>query len=157
MVNILSLGTLVKPSVALKSIYQDSFQDNTHVNVVYKIGTILCRHQYGLELTSPSTPMDVTTTLPEIWIVSCRKDEAQYIPRIICTVHALMYYPYSSCLRHWRWGNREITHYSDVIMSSVASQITGVSVLYSTVWRRSKKTSKLRVTGNRWIPRTKGQ
>ena len=36
-------------------------------------------------------------------------------------------------------------HHSDVIMSAIASQITGVSIVYSTVC--SKKTSKLRVTG----------
>ena len=40
-------------------------------------------------------------------------------------------------------------HYSDVIMSVVASQITSLTIVYSTVYsrRRSKKTSKLRVTG----------
>ena len=39
-------------------------------------------------------------------------------------------------------------HYSYFITSSVASQITGVWIIYSTVFRRrSKKTSKLRVTG----------
>ena len=36
-------------------------------------------------------------------------------------------------------------HYNDVIMSEMSSQITGVSIFYSTVC--SKKTSKLRVTG----------
>ena len=40
-------------------------------------------------------------------------------------------------------------HYNDVIMSAVASQITSLTIVYSTVCsrRRSKKTSKLRVTG----------
>ena len=39
-------------------------------------------------------------------------------------------------------------NYSDVIMSAMASQITGVSIVYSTVCSgSSKKTSKLRVTG----------
>ena len=41
-------------------------------------------------------------------------------------------------------------HYSDVIMSPMASQITSLAIVYSTVYkfrRRSKKTSKLRVTG----------
>ena len=48
-------------------------------------------------------------------------------------------------------------HYIDVIMTTMASQITSLTVV-------SKKTSKLRVIGfvwgihrNRWIPRTKGQ
>ena len=42
-----------------------------------------------------------------------------------------------------------IFHYSEVIMSAMASQITGVSIVHSAVFfrRRSKKTYKLRVTG----------
>ena len=40
-------------------------------------------------------------------------------------------------------------HYNDVIMSSMAPQITSLTIVYSTVYSsgRSKKTSKLRVTG----------
>ena len=40
-------------------------------------------------------------------------------------------------------------HYNDVIMSPMASQITSLTIVYSTVYsrRRSKKTAKLRVTG----------
>ena len=40
-------------------------------------------------------------------------------------------------------------HYNDVIMGAMASQITSLIIVYSTVYsrRRSKKTSKLRVTG----------
>ena len=37
-------------------------------------------------------------------------------------------------------------HYSDVIMGTVASQVTILTIVYSTIYR-SKKTSKLRVTG----------
>ena len=60
-------------------------------------------------------------------------------------------------------------HYSDVIMSSLASQFTSLLIIYSTVYSGAdqKKTSKLRVTshwplrgeftGDRWVPRTKGQ
>ena len=36
-------------------------------------------------------------------------------------------------------------HYNDVSMSAIASQITSLTIVYSTVY--SKKTSKLRVTG----------
>ena len=41
------------------------------------------------------------------------------------------------------------THYNYVIMSAMASQVTSLTVVYSTVYsrRRSKKTSKLCVTG----------
>ena len=39
-------------------------------------------------------------------------------------------------------------HYTDVIMSLMASQITSLTILYSTVYSdRSKKTSTFRVTG----------
>ena len=40
-------------------------------------------------------------------------------------------------------------HYNDVIMSAMVSQITSLTIIYSTVYsrRRSNKTSKLRVTG----------
>ena len=56
-------------------------------------------------------------------------------------------------------------HYNDVIMGAIASQITSHTILLNRLFRRrSKKTSKLRVTGrcagnspDRWIPLTKGQ
>ena len=38
-------------------------------------------------------------------------------------------------------------HYSDVINGTMASQITSLTIVYSILGRRSKKTSKLRVTG----------
>ena len=42
-----------------------------------------------------------------------------------------------------------LVHYNDVTMREMASQITSLTIVYSTVYsrRRSKKTSKLRVTG----------
>ena len=54
-------------------------------------------------------------------------------------------------------------HYSDVIMSAVASQITGVLIVYSTVCsgvdqRKHQSSASLSVwgefTGDRWIPRS---
>ena len=41
-------------------------------------------------------------------------------------------------------------HYDDVIMGAIASQITSLTIVYSTVYSgadQSKQTSKLRVTG----------
>ena len=39
-------------------------------------------------------------------------------------------------------------HYSDILMGEMASQITSLTIVYSTIFRRSsKKTSKLRFTG----------
>ena len=57
-------------------------------------------------------------------------------------------------------------HYGDVIMGTIASQITSLTIVYSTVYSGAdqRKTSKLRDTGfvwgihrDRWIPRTNGQ
>ena len=57
-------------------------------------------------------------------------------------------------------------HYSDVIMSPMASQITSLTVVYSTVYsgtdQRKHQTPRYwpfvrEFTGNRWIPLTKGQ
>ena len=58
------------------------------------------------------------------------------------------------------------TYYSDVIMSVLASQISGVSIVYWTVWsgadqrKHQSPTSRPlwgEFTGDRWIPGTNGQ
>ena len=73
-----------------------------------------------------------------------------------------------------QWSNRERcgyiirlnTHYSDVIMSTMASQITSLTIVYSTIYLGAdKETIKAphhwplcgEFAGDRWIPRTKGQ
>ena len=56
-------------------------------------------------------------------------------------------------------------HYSEVIMSMMVSQITGVSSVYSTVCSGADENIKAlrhcplwgEFTGDRWIPRAKGQ
>ena len=56
-------------------------------------------------------------------------------------------------------------HYSHVIMSAMASQITSVSIVYSTVCSGAEENIKAlrhwplwgEFTGDRWIPRIKGQ
>ena len=52
----------------------------------------------------------------------------------------------------WLWCHlRKVltSHYNSIIMSALTSQITSITIVYSTVysWRRSMKTSRLRVTG----------
>ena len=57
-------------------------------------------------------------------------------------------------------------HYNDVIMCAMASQITSFTIIYSTVYAGADK-KKIKAprhwplceefTGDRWIPRTKGQ
>ena len=59
-----------------------------------------------------------------------------------------------------------ITHYTDVIMTTMASQITSLTVVYSTVYsvadqRKHQSSASLAfvwgIHRDRWIPRTKGQ
>ena len=65
-----------------------------------------------------------------------------------CWIHIIT----NDCLNSWIFSIRlRSTHYSDFIMGAMASQITSLTIVYSTVYsrRRSKKTSKHRVTGLR--------
>ena len=55
-------------------------------------------------------------------------------------------YPMAMLLFMRQQHPKNIAYHTNGIMSAVASQIIGVSIVWSTVW--SKKTSKLRVTGN---------
>ena len=67
----------------------------------------------------------------------------------------------------WRGVSLAVTLCSDVIISAMASQITGVSIVYSTVCsgadQRKHQSSPSRafgrkeIIGDRWIPRTKVQ
>ena len=59
-----------------------------------------------------------------------------------------------------------LCYYNDVIMSAIASQITSLSIAYLTIYsgavqRKHQSSASLALcgefTGNRWIPRTKGQ
>ena len=74
--------------------------------------------------------------------------------------HRLLFKP--SITHSWRW----LTHYIDVIMTTMASQITSLAVVYSTVYsdadqRKHQSSASLAfvwgIHRDRWIPRTKGQ
>ena len=63
-------------------------------------------------------------------------------------------------------GMCRYTHYTDVIMGAIASQITSLTVVYSTVYsdadqRKHQSSASLAfvwgIHRDRWIPRTKGQ
>ena len=62
--------------------------------------------------------------------------------------------------------NGTVSHYNDVIMSTMASQTTSLMIVYSTIYigadQRKYQSSASRAfvreyIGHRWIPRTKGQ
>ena len=69
--------------------------------------------------------------------------------------------------KHNTSGNvKMVRHYSDVIMGAMASQITSLTIVCSTVYSGADqrkhqsprhRTSRGEFTGHRWIPRTKGQ
>ena len=72
----------------------------------------------------------------------------------------------SSHSHNARWVSASLTHYDDVIMTTIASQITSLTSVYSTVYSDADQTkhqssaSLAFVWGihrDRWIPRTKGQ
>ena len=58
-------------------------------------------------------------------------------------------------------------HYNDAIMSTMASQIISLTIVYSTVYSGADQTQNIKAprywplggefTGDRWIPLTKGQ
>ena len=58
---------------------------------------------------------------------------------------------------------RYLQHYSDLKMGAIASQITSLTIVYSTVYsgavqRKHQSSASLAcVTGDRWFPRTNGQ
>ena len=71
---------------------------------------------------------------------------------------------------HYQWAVTTVTcdycHYNDVIMTTIASQITSLTVVYSTVYsdgdqRKHQSSASLAfvwgIHRDRWIPRTKGQ
>ena len=70
------------------------------------------------------------------WPWVAKRYHSYWIPRIYLFISILWY------LETWK---RQIR--GDVIMGTMASQITSVTIVYSTVWTGAKKTSKLRVTG----------
>ena len=66
----------------------------------------------------------------------------------------------------WCCCHSRVSHYGDVVMATVASQITSLNIVYSTVYsgadqRKHQSSASLAFVWGihryRWIPRTKGQ
>ena len=68
-------------------------------------------------------------------------------------------YQYQSVPPMWKI----IVHYNGAIMGAIASQITSLTIVYSTVYsdadqRKHQSSASLAIVpGDRWIPRTNGQ
>ena len=66
--------------------------------------------------------------------------------------------PSKWCIHKSIYTFTAVTHYCDIIMSVMASQITSLTIVYSTVYSGagSKKTLCGEFTGDQWISHTKG-
>ena len=101
------------------------------------------------------------------WKVPCVDLNFTFILRV---------FPGAQLTKHFHWRRLNIKmpscqycqyrHYIDVIMTTMASQITGLTVVYSTIYsdayqRKHQRSASLAFVWGihryRWIPRTKGQ
>ena len=85
---------------------------------------------------------------------------------VIISVYLYNYPSFSSCFPFKRDYIIPPLHYNDVVMTTMASQITSLTVVYSTVYsdvdqRKHQSSASLAfvwgIHRDRWIPRTKGQ
>ena len=121
----------------------------------------------------------IVMTLSRVWIQSPHasplraNDWAAYLSSLEKGCRELSRVFCNRCLL-WFWcavylchGCPVFTHYSDVIMNMMASQITSLTIVYSTVYsgadqRKYQSSASLafvwgEFTGDWWIPRTHGQ
>ena len=94
------------------------------------------------------------------WEIRCLKLHKGVKQRLIC------FFQYSTLAITSETDGSKSTYYSDVILSAMASQITGVSIVCPYVCsgsdqRKRQSSASLAFvrgsTGDRWIPLTKGQ
>ena len=99
---------------------------------------------------------------PEHWW--CDKDNVSARQLFECAL--FFKEQYKACGLIGTRANSAILHYTDVIMTTIASQITSLTVVYSTVYsdadqRKHQSSASLAfvwgIHRDRWIPRTKGQ
>ena len=113
-----------------------------------------------------------STQTRQLWQSSVPTAWTSIYLKCIIAFPATLHEPSTPALCIWEViGQQKVSafmnHYNDVIMSAMASQITSLTIVYSTVHSGAdkKNPSKLSVTGLLWgeftgdlrIPRTKGQ
>ena len=118
----------------------DRYQKHTHVFIHIVCFVVLLVYSNGLPMV---TPYDVTKMVQH-WFM--------YIIAWCLTVHYVITWTMQCYLLisiPLRAGSCSMKHYNDVIMSTMASQITSLTIVHSTVYsrHRSERTSKLHVTG----------
>ena len=81
------------------------------------------------------------------------------------TTFSFQWYTYTRIVQN-PVTHKRLVHYDDVIMTTIASQITSLAIVYSTVYsggdqRKHQSAASLAfvwgIHRDRWIPRTKGQ
>ena len=104
--------------------------------------TVLCCKIWRASLISPGHIRPITfdylfmySAHSPLWLLPWRRDIVRYLNT---PATARWYQTTSTCT---------MLHYSDVIMITMASQITSISIVCSGVCSGAEKTSKLRVTG----------
>ena len=117
------------------------------VSLIKMFRTCVVQNKWPLFLRNQFINIRKLFSCPNWWKGALIKYYRYCLTRAIWWIHALYY----------RIGKRNDStkrfkdmpyHYSDVIMTTIASQITSLTIVYSTVYSgRSKKTSKLRATG----------
>ena len=117
--------------------------------------------------------------LVDVWM-SASMDSAIFMKRIVIKVSRVLTKPSNNDVNNEKLGLRGLSgaiwcqdmyglprkhHNGDVIMGAIASQITSLTIVYSTVYADADKKNQSSAslvfvrgfTGDRWIPRTNGQ
>ena len=124
-------------------------------------------------------PKQYTMIVSKNWKLSKPMKPSIYVYSYVCLMTFAatvvpIYHVLCGIVVEFRWwigdktrcNQKYICHNSDVIISAVASQITGVSIVYSIVYsgadQRKQQTPRRwplcgEFTGDRWFPRANGQ
>ena len=99
----------------------------------------------------------------------CHRSKARtaiFLPVLLGTIWTVITLVRTGCRLFVRNDTGAVSHYNDVIMTTMASQITSLTVVYSNVYsdayqRKHQSSASLAfvwgINRDRWIPRTKGQ
>ena len=121
-------------------------------------GVMLSSSEIILGLGSASERRRYFVTSSLIGLAHTVNDQWSYVARFFIVKEMID----DLCSPHWSW----ISHYNDVIMTTMASKTTSLTVVYSTVYsdadqRKHQSSASLAfvwgIHRDRWIPRTKGQ
>ena len=120
-------------------------------------------HQTCSWLLRPCRPACVAQTIFLFWLLeiasSTASDSCHFLPDLTSEATLLITGSYKiRCCLALVTMNSFVNHYNDVIMGTIASQITSLTTVYSTIYiKENIKAPRHWRHGPRWIPRTNGQ